>query len=74
LVPAQVAPFDCLAVQVLFARLQKYPLMQFESAVQAVGKQAVVLAHTTLPGQAPVEAPPSTQLPAPSQAPALVLS
>jgi hypothetical protein len=72
LVPVQAAPFDCLGVHVPFE--QKYPLMQLVSAVQAVGKQALVLAQTTLPGQGPVEAAPSTQLPAPSQAPALVLS
>jgi hypothetical protein len=74
LVAEHAAPFAPFAVQVLFVVLQKYPLTQFESVVQAVGRQAVVLAHITPPGQGPVEAAPSTQFPAPSQAPALVVS
>jgi hypothetical protein len=74
LVPVQVAPFDCLGAQVPLVVLQYEPLVQFASAVQAVGRQEVLFMHTTPPGQAAVMAVPSTQLPAPSQAPALVVS
>jgi hypothetical protein len=74
LLPPHVAPVPPLGAQVLVAVLQKDPVAQFPSTVQADGRQVIESLQATPPEQAAVVAAPLLQLPAPSQLAGVVVS